>query len=68
MAAKAFTFFRASAISSAGKGRKERILIRPTFLPWARISWMASLAVPAEEPIMIRATSASSIMYFSIRP
>ena len=60
--AKAFTFFRASQISSLGKGRKERTLIWPTFLPWARSSLMASLAVPAEEPMMTMASSASSII------
>ena len=46
--ARAFTFFRVWASSSAGKGRKTRIFTRPAGIPRARSASTVTLAVPAE--------------------
>ncbi len=60
--ATAFTFARATAISSSGKGRNTLIFTRPTFFPVVlRICSMAALQVPAAEPMSTTAYSASSI-------
>lgn len=59
--ARAFTFFRVWASSSAGKGRKTRIFTRPAGIPRARSASTVTLAVPAEEPMSTRAISASSM-------
>src|SRR2546428_756142 len=55
----------ALASRSNGNGRNQRSRIRPTFLPFARISRMATLIGSEMVPMPIRITSASSAMYSS---
>ncbi len=54
------TWARASANSSPGKGRHSHTLRSPTFSPRPRSSSTTTLAVPAVEPMITTALSASS--------
>ena len=66
--ATALHFFNDAAISSPGNGLKERTFISPTLSPLALILSIASLVVPAAEPMITTAYSASCILYSSINP
>ncbi len=60
MMTRLLTAEAASRKAWTGKGRHSLILINPTLRPAARISFTAVKAVSPTEPMVTRATSASS--------
>ena len=65
MMPSAFALDSAATSFSVGNGRNQRSRTRPTFLPLARISRIATLIGSEMVPMPTRMMSASSVMYSS---